>query len=232
MIFQNYLSPRFINLHTHNPTGDPDVLEIESVYFGQEASNTPGYRSVGLHPWHLRGIDLEAAERWLREQAVFSEMLAIGEAGLDKVTDTPWEIQMDAFGRCLRVAADTGKPLIVHCVRAFGEVVQMLGHPGSRSAHRPGKVVFHGFDKHPQTAGMLLRAGCSLSFGAALFREDGHAAEALRHVPADRFFLETDVQKIDIRAVYARAAEIRQTSIPAVMEQVWENFQHLLNERA
>ncbi|MBL7795974.1 MAG: TatD family hydrolase [Saprospiraceae bacterium] len=225
MIFQNNLSPRFINLHTHSPTGDPEVVEIENVYFGQETMHTPGYRSVGLHPWHLRGIDLDAAERWLRELAVSPEMLAIGEAGLDKVTDTPWEIQLDAFGRCLRVAADTGKPLIVHCVRAFGEIVQMLGHPGN--SRRPHGVVFHGFDKHPQTAGMLLRAGCSLSFGAALFREDGHAAEALRQIPADRFFLETDVQKLDIRAVYARAAEIREISVLAVQEQVWENFRHL-----
>lgn len=230
MIFQNNLSPRFINLHTHSPTGDPEVLEIESVYFGQEASNRPGYRSAGLHPWHLQGVDLEAAEGWLREQVTSSETLAIGEAGLDKATDTPWDIQLDAFGRCLHVAADTGKPLIVHCVRAFGEIVQMLGHPSN--SRRPNGVVFHGFDKHPQTAGMLLRAGCSLSFGAALFREDGHAAEVLRQVSADRFFLETDVQKIDIRAVYARAAEIRDTNVSAIRERVWENFQNLLNGRA
>lgn len=225
MVFPNNFSPGFINLHTHNPTGDPDVLEIVSVSYGQEAPQTPGYRSVGLHPWHLRGLDMEIAGHWVLEQAAFPETLAIGEAGLDKVTDTPWEIQLDAFGRCLRIAAETGKPLIVHCVRAFGEIVQLLGHPGN--SRRPNGVVFHGFDKHPQTAGMLLRAGCSLSFGAALFREDGHAAAALRQIPADRFFLETDVQKLDIRAVYARAAEIRETGLRAVQEQVWDNFRHL-----
>jgi len=231
MIFQNNLSPLFINLHTHHPTGDAGVLEIESVYYGQEVSNAIGYRSAGLHPWYLRDLDLKAAEIWLRKQAALPGVLAVGEAGLDKVTDTPWDVQVDAFGRCLRVAAETGKPLIVHCVRAFGEIVQMLGHPGS-GARRPKEVVFHGFDKHPQTAGMLLQAGCCLSFGAALFREDSHAVEVFRQIPADRFFLETDVQKLDIRAVYARAAEIRDASVSAMKEQVWKNFQHLLNERA
>jgi len=230
MIFQNNLPERYLNLHTHHPMGDPEVLEIESLYFGQDIPAANGYRSVGLHPWHLNGVDLAAAEQWLNEQATRSEILAIGEAGLDKATDTPWAVQVDAFGRCLRVAAETRKPLIVHCVRAFGEIVQILGKPGS--ARRPPGIVFHGFDKHPQTAGMLHRAGCCLSFGTALFRAEGYAAEVLRQVPSDRFFLETDVQKVDIRAVYARAAEIRGTTLPALKALVWKNFKALLNGTA
>lgn len=227
MIFQNNLPERFLNLHTHHPTGDPQVLEIESVYFGQDISGATGYRSVGLHPWHLNGVDLAAAQQWLNEQASRPESLAIGEAGLDKATDTPWAVQVDAFGRCLFVAADSRKPIIVHCVRAFGEIVQILGKSGS--AHRPPGIVFHGYDKHPQTAGMLLRAGCCLSFGTALFRAEGYAAEVLGQVPSDRFFLETDVQKVDIRAVYARAAEIRGTTVPVIKTLVWKNFEALLN---
>ena len=68
MFFQNNLSARFLNLHTHSPTGDPDVLEIESLYYGQDIVGANGFRSVGLHPWHLRGLDLDAAEQWLYEQ--------------------------------------------------------------------------------------------------------------------------------------------------------------------
>jgi TatD DNase family protein len=219
---------RWLNLHTHHLVGSADVLEIESLYFGQEITHRPGFRSVGLHPWHLDGLDLAAAEQWLREQAARPDTLAIGEAGLDKVTRTPWPAQLDAFAVCLRVAADTGKPLLVHCVKAYGEIVQILSHPGG-AAQRPSTVVFHGFDKHPQTAQMVLHAGCHLSFGAALFREDGHAAEALRQTPADRFFLETDVQKIDIKAVYARAAEIRDVPVSVVQGQVWQNFEQYIS---
>lgn len=217
-------SPKFVNLHTHRPADDPDALEIESLYYGQELPKRDGPRSVGLHPWYLQGLDLAAAEQWLREQAARPDTIAIGEAGLDKATPTPWPLQVEAFDICLRVAAETDKPLIVHCVKAYGEVVHLLHRP---AAPKPASVVFHGFDKHPQTAQMLLRAGCALSFGAALFREDGHAAEALRQTPAEHFFLETDVQAIAIGAVYARAAEIREVPLEALRQQVWENWERL-----
>jgi TatD DNase family protein len=218
--------PKFVNLHTHRPTGDPDVLEIESLYYGQDLPARDGYRSVGLHPWHLNGLDLVAAEQWLRDQAARPGTLAIGEAGLDKVTHTPWALQLEAFQICLRVTADTGKPLLVHCVKAYGEIVQLLHRAPVLGLRPSAPVIFHGFDKHPQTAGMLLHAGCHLSFGTALFREDGQAAEALRQLPADRFFLETDVQQVAIGAIYARAAEIRGVSVQTVREQVWENFEN------
>lgn len=55
---------------------------------------------------------------------------------------------------------------------------------------------------------MLLRAGCYLSFGAAMFRQKSHAAESLRTTPLDRLFLETDDAAISIEAVYERAAMI------------------------
>lgn len=55
---------------------------------------------------------------------------------------------------------------------------------------------------------MLLRAGCYLSFGAALFRQKSQAAESLRATPPDRLFLETDDASISIEAVYEQAAAI------------------------
>lgn len=74
---------------------------------------------------------------------------------------------------------------------------------------------------------MLLQAGYYLSFGAALFRPNSHAAEALRQAPVDRFFLETDDQEIDIKTVYTRAAEIRNLSVPDLKAQIWKNFEQI-----
>ncbi len=213
----------FINLHTHHPTGAPDVFEVESLHYGQPASGKTSLVSVGLHPWHLRDIDFPAAASWLRQQAAKPDTVAIGEAGLDKVIETPWEKQVQAFKLCLQVAAEFDKPLIIHCVKAHGEVLQLLHRPPF--ARRKGAfAIFHGFDKHPQTAQMLLAAGCYLSFGAALFRENSPAAAALEQTPADRFFLETDDKIFDIKAVYAKAAEIRGVLADQVKVQVWDNF--------
>ncbi len=201
------------------------MLDIENRYFGQHKKQPASFFSAGLHPWYLENVDWNAAGEWLRAQAADPACLAIGEAGLDKLTQTPWEHQVTAFSICISLAAETRKPLVVHCVRAYGEVLQMLHRP---PASRSLKTVFHGFDKHLQTARMLLDAGCYLSFGAALFHENSHAAETLRNTPPGRFFLETDDRNLDIRAVYARAAEIRNASEEAIADQIWRNFNRLV----
>lgn len=204
------------------------VFEVESIYFNQarpESGISP-YYSAGLHPWHLQGVDLQEAETWLRGRAAAPACLAVGEAGLDKITRTPWELQVAAFGICLQVAAETGKPLVIHCVRAYGEILQMLHRPPRRAGRIRG-AVFHGFNKNAQTARMLLDAGYYLSFGAALLQEKSRAAEVLQQTPAARFFLETDDQNLDIRAVYARAADLRGWPEERLREQVEVNFRAL-----
>ena len=211
----------YINLHTHHPTEAPEVLEIENRYYPQPASGKTPFWSVGLHPWYLQKVDWREAERWLEEQVALPECLAIGETGLDKVSTTPWDRQISAYQLCLKVAATSGKPLVIHCVRAFAETLQLLP-----PALAP-RSVFHGFDKHRQTAKMLLDAGCYLSFGAALFRGNSNAAGVLRQIPADRFFLETDDEAQDIHAIYQRAAALRSVTVEEVVEQVAQNFERL-----
>ncbi|MDO8365498.1 MAG: TatD family hydrolase [Saprospiraceae bacterium] len=194
----------FINIHTHHPTLLPGLLEIESVYFGQVKAPVANMRSVGLHPWFLEGIEMEVANKWLHEQAALKNVVAIGEAGLDKVCKTPWDLQLLAFQHCIEISESVGKPLIIHCVRAFSEILAL------KKQWKPRQTwVFHGFDKNVLTAEMLLRAGCCLSFGAALLREKSPALQSLRACPGDRFFLETDDAAVSISAVYERTAELR-----------------------
>lgn len=113
----------FFNIHTHYPTLAPGVVEIESIYFGQEKAPISLLRSAGLHPWHLRGVNLKVAEQWLRQQTAQPEVVAVGETGLDKVTETPWNTQIAAFQLCSNLAEEYRKPLVIHCVRAFNEIL-------------------------------------------------------------------------------------------------------------
>lgn len=213
---------KFVNLHTHVPGSGPDILVVENLYWDQAPGGISRFYSAGLHPWYLPADNLQPALDWLQDQASKPETLFIGETGLDKVCPTPWSLQTEAFAACLRVADSVGKPLVIHCVKAFDEVLRTLK---TARPHQP--AVFHGFDKHPQTARQILEAGCYLSFGAALFRVGSHAAEALRQTPADRLFLETDDKDLDIRTVYARAAELRSDDLEILKMQVWENLQIL-----
>lgn len=212
----------YINFHTHHPSGSPDVLEIENLNFGQQSGGKTPFYSAGLHPWFLAGIDLQEAESWLHRHLASPHCLALGEAGLDKLTTTPQALQTTAFECCIRLAAETGKPLVIHCVRAFHEVLKLLENAPAKPVS-----IFHGFDKHPKIAAILLDAGCFLSFGAALFRANSPAADTLRKIPADRFFLETDDKSLNISTVYERAAEIRGVDTENIRRQVAQNFRNL-----
>lgn len=211
------------NLHTHYPTLSPGVLEIESVRYGQPQAPTSARRSIGLHPWFLKENDLPAAQIWLIEQAAGPDTVAIGEAGLDKVAYTDWPTQLTAFQYCIEASETFGKPLVIHCVRAYSEILAL------KKRHAPTQPwIFHGFDKNPKVAESLLVAGCWLSFGAALFRPNSHAARALQHTPAKRFFLETDAPELSIGVVYERAAQLRGMSLDTLQAQMMENAQQVL----
>lgn len=212
----------FINIHTHYPTLLPHTLEIESVYFGQARAPLAERRSVGLHPWFLPETGLENALAWFREQADLPHTLAIGEAGLDKISRTPWALQILAFQHVVEVSEALRKPLIIHCVRAFSEIIAL------KNTWKPQQPwIFHGFDKKPDTAAMLLRAGCLLSFGSALFRENPALAESLRNTPDTCFFLETDDAQTPIEAVYERAAALRGISLANLSEQMLRNYEQV-----
>ncbi|HND88055.1 MAG TPA: TatD family hydrolase [Saprospiraceae bacterium] len=208
----------YLDLHTHSPTPSPQVRAVLSVHWGQADAPASDWQSAGLHPWHLAAAQEDDALHWLHRQAALPGTVAIGEAGLDKVTATPWAAQLWAFGHCAAAAESAGKPLIVHCVRAYGEILAL------REQWRPAQAwIFHGFDKHPHTAQMLLRAGCFLSFGSALLNPRSHAAAALCDTPAERFFLETDISKTPVEMVYARAAALRGCPVEVLRRQIWAN---------
>ncbi|MCC6414003.1 MAG: TatD family hydrolase [Saprospiraceae bacterium] len=190
------------NAHTHFPAHDTGETGIVGIFFTQNPEPEAPYRSFGLHPRYLPDANLSPALAWLNDR--LPGAVAVGEAGLDKLCDTPWERQVEAFDHCIEAATQHHLPLIIHCVRAYDEVLAQLK---KHQFNQP--VIFHGFDKHPNTARQLLAAGCYLSFGSALFRENSHAAEALRVCPERRYFLETDMGAVALIEVYKRAANLR-----------------------
>lgn len=214
--------PVYIDIHTHHPTAADGVLAIQSVRFGEIPEPDVSHYSVGLHPWYLEGISRENALMWLQEQAERPEVLAIGEAGLDKLTGAAWDVQMQAFEWCIEVSEQVGKPLIVHCVRAYEEVLAV-----KKRLQPKQPWMIHGFRKNLSVAKRLLDAGCMLSYGAALLQTQAALHEAFMHTPDGSFFLETDDQHVDIRQIYTAAAAVRQISEEKMERMMRENFQRV-----
>lgn len=217
------MTTRFINLHTHLPSHDPAVLAVRNLHQrdGLPPENFAAC-TVGLHPWFLGKESLEGDFQWLVQNSSRPNVLAIGECGLDRAIAVPMDLQETAFVRQAELAETLAKPMMLHCVRTHERLAHL------RKMLRPRQHwIFHGFDKHPQTARMLLDAGCHLSFGAALFRKNSHAADALRQTPADSFFLETDDKSLEISAVYERAAHILGIGLGDLEAQLRANFQRV-----
>jgi TatD DNase family protein len=208
---------RYINIHTHHPLSPKheDIFELVNVYDQFETTNPERYCSMGLHPWYLQ--DFESQLEALHHYSSNSHVLAIGECGLDKVCATDWNVQQRAFQSQIELAHELNKPLIIHCVRAYSEVLSML-----QKVKVP--VIFHGFNKKPALAMEIIQQGHYLSFGAALLKDNNNAHEAFSQIPPDRFFLETDDAGINIAEVYQAAAHIRKTEEEVINLQLQQNF--------
>lgn len=74
-------------------------------------------------------------------------LVAIGECGLDKVCKTDFVLQQEVFAAHIILANKLKKPLVLHCVKAYDEIIKML------SLHKNlVHVIFHGFNKNPLLA--------------------------------------------------------------------------------
>lgn len=211
----------YIDIHTHHTTQQTGTVRVVSLYDDFNRAHELTTCSAGLHPWHLD--DIETRWQQLLEVATLPQVLAIGECGLDKVTNTDWPLQTDAFSRQIELAMQLGKPLIIHCVRAYEEVMQLL------QEHRVTvPIIFHGFNKSPELAAQLIGRGYYLSFGGALIK-GGQPAATFKTVPLSHLFLETDQSEHDIAHIYKAAAEIRQTTEEALILQLQQNFKTVFN---
>ena len=207
----------YIDIHSHFATLSHTVVSRSK---GRPWPDSPLF-SAGLHPWFLDDYRREDARLWLLAQAALPGCVAIGEAGLDKLCATPAGVQRDAFLLCADTAEALQLPLVIHCVRAFDEILAL-----KKQYSTPW--IFHGFNKKEAIARQVLHTGAFLSFGKAILRPDSPAAAALRLCPDDRFFLETDdCGACDIAAIYTAAAQIKGLTVAQTAELVAQNYQKI-----
>ena len=176
---------RFSDIHTHTP-GHPDSVlsissyDVEQVLSANKAGEAPQHYSLQLHPWHLKSSD-DIATFITKAKTLADDpyMAAIGECGLDALCDTPLVLQQKAFEAALTVADQLDKPVVIHCVRLWQEMLAMTR--GHRS-----EMIIHGFRKGPELAAQLVKAGFSISIG------ERYNPDILQVVPAERLYHETD----------------------------------------
>ena len=199
----------FVDIHTH--VDNQAVIRILNDNFWEKVLTT-----WGVHPWEVVSYDDEVPRLRLEMTA------AIGEVGLDKVHKDTFEKQIEVFEEMIRLSESYRKPMIVHCVRAYSEIIEMRK---KMKATMPW--VIHGFNSSVETMRQLLRYDIYISLGEILYHNENQAIKILKNISLDRLFLETDVSGRDIRDVYTKAAQLMGCDLDFLCKQIFKNYGRL-----
>ena len=216
-----------LDIHSHYTPARLDGQSIISLSVGdkdfvsslEECRSLDIPISIGIHPWHID-------EEWkaqgygdLIPKLSLPQVAAIGEAGIDRVRGGDITLQIEAFEMQACLAKEVGKPLVVHCVKAFDEVIRLHKH---EFPHEPW--IIHGFRGKPEQAQQLLREGFFLSFGEH-FNE-----EVLRLCPLNRLLIESDESLLSIEELYMHVSTIRCIEMAKLKEEVNRNIKALMEK--
>lgn len=202
------------DIHTHEfPLVSGEA--IVNCYPEQFVPRTGGWYSVGIHPWLVQSYD---ATVWalLERLASHPQVLAIGEAGLDKLTTAPLSLQLTVFQKQAYLASSVNKPLLIHLVKAVDELLQV-----KKKISPAQPWIIHGFRGKAALANTLLNHGFYLSFG------EKYQEEALRAVPLNRLFLETDESNVPIYELYEEASRVRGVAVSELCVAIQENINNV-----
>ena len=197
---------KYFNLHTHEFSAQKNVLELVNQYPLDFDSTIP-YYSIGIHPWRINEANIENELAIIESKLNSEKCLAVGECGLDKKIEIDFDLQMKVFEMQLQLAEKYKKPVVIHCVGAFQELIAI-----KKRFNISVPLIIHGFSKKAQTAQQLIENGFYLSFGKSLLRNPKLEA-VFQSIPNDRFFLETDAIKEGIEQVYILAAKYKKLNI-------------------
>lgn len=209
---------QFFNLHTHKFTDNPNVLELVNQYPWEFDATIPNY-SIGIHPWYIDENRLESDLKTIESKLQLKECLALGECGLDKRIEIPLALQIEVFEKQIVLAEKYQKPLVLHLVAAFDELIAI-----KKRLKISVPIIIHGFSKNEQVAKQLIDNGFYLSFGKYLLRNPD-LETVFKSIPNDRFFLETDTIEETLEEVYELAAKYKNIKMEDLIVIVNANFQ-------
>jgi TatD DNase family protein len=216
----------YIDIHTHYALPTKATFQVVTLMAHEnvQPDNLPGRTyTAGIHPWYLNNDNHYQLLEFIQHVAGNSNLAAIGEAGFDKLRGPSMELQRSAFEEQAVIAGKHRKPLVIHCVKAWDELL---------ASHRNLKPettwLVHGFRGKKELATQLLSKGMyiSLWFDFVLRPE---SAELIRFLPRDRIFLETDGAGVDIREIYRKVSGDLAIPEDELKKIIMDNFNFLFN---
>ena len=213
----------FINIHTHTAKSDDNLIQIVNLNLNQPCPEQ-GYYSYGIHPWTLDKADFQMDEalRKLKEDLQQPQVIALGEAGLDKMHKASFERQIELFERQIKLSEALQKPMILHDVKSHNEIIAL------RKKHKAQQPwIVHGFSSTEQDVKKLIGQGIYLSVGESLLYPERKIYKSFKFIDLDYLFLETDMAEIGVETIYEAAANLLEMDLSALKTRIFANFEHL-----
>ena len=201
------------DFHHHNRENTYGIYNLEPKEIVTEKKF-----SVGIHP---KDIDENWEENFekIKEISLLPNCVAIGECGLDGLISVNENLQKEVFEKHILWANQINKPVIIHCVKRFSEII-----PFQKIAEIP--LVIHGFNKKKTIADEMLKHGFYLSFGKSVLHSLS-LQSILKEFPLEKIFLETDDANFNIKELYQKTAEIKGISIENLHNKILKNLESL-----
>ena len=210
----------FINIHTHTLKSGDNLIQIVNLEL-EAPCPEQGYYSYGIHPWALDKADFQIDEALnkLKENLQQPQVVALGEAGLDKFHTDSYQRQINLFERQIVLSENLKKPMILHDVKSHNEIITL------RKKHKAKQPwILHGFNGTEQDIRQLAGQGLYLSVGESLLHPERKIVKSLKNIPLEMLFLETDMAEIGIEKVYDAAARLLEIDIITLQRQIFANF--------
>ena len=122
----------YVNIHTHHVGEGINILDVGEgkawVEGEEKRKSVEGqevFYSVGVHPMKLAGLG-ENVFTGIEDTARMEKVIAIGECGLDRRSPICMKTQEEILDVQVGLAEELRKPLIIHCVKAYSELLILM----------------------------------------------------------------------------------------------------------
>lgn len=205
-----------LDFHTHDLKPD----SVFNLIIGKDPVPERGYFTAGIHPWFFEDVEPQLSELNLISR--HKNCIAIGECGLDRLKGAEIKVQIEVFHYHIQLAEALNKPLIIHCVKAHNDLLEIKKKSGTTVPW-----IVHGFNQNLIIARRLIDQGFYFSLGKPLLHSDSNCSKIINQIPLKRLFLETDSADVSIEEVYKAASERLQLPLQQLVANLQDNFRTL-----
>ena len=210
---------KFLDFHSHFRKFSADETAIVSIFPDESpCENRSGiFYSCGIHPEFIRTEDSDYSDQLqiIRMRMNDKNFVAVGECGIDRTTSVSVSRQMEIFEKQIEIACEFRKPVIIHCVRAYSEILFFKKNSAGEKIH----FIIHGFCGSAKLAEQLAEKNIILSFGYRSLLNKKNI-DSLIAVREKGFFLESDGVKEGVKPIYERVAGILKIDIEELKNKI------------